>query len=699
MRNFFVLTAIFTTLFATIRATSFFGKKEEWKHINLLFAGQALQDSIPDLAARNIAGFSTPSTWSGHSRYVNRHYAAEGVDKSDRVIVVKKGERLKFLLRQPLRHMLDLAVLHRENVPLHLNGKPVTALVSDSDSNEIVLGPFQNDNLLQKLTLVPLEKNEPVNVVFIVLDAYRADNLGRGITPAIDALLRDSVYFEKHYVNSSWTRPSTMIFFTGLYASRHIINFWDYPVAGNEKRKFYKSGITPLPVIFGKNGYHTAMIGNNPFLTDRRYLGVDSGFVSVMDFSLLEKDTERITHQAIDYIRKQKNPFFLFLNYNDPHAPYTPPAYFYNKIKNKVPAAYPEKRKNYLAEAAFTDNEVGKFLAELKKRGLYDKSLVILTSDHGEVMDPAHGHSVFTGIRTLYGHGQGLYKEDIHTPLAIKFPENKHSGKRFSVLTRSIDIFPTILQELEFTPVQTDGKSLQSVVAGKESRDRDYYGESRGVVAVIKDHFKLQRKTWIFHRPGISWDGFVGQEQDYIYDLSQDPGEKTPVKQSAENLGIDKKLQEFMPARETYAIRLNNPGSIKNHFHIAVSIPTGKAVLKKGLAENTDGKRLVISKNLQPGEVYELEFEVIPDVSLPIVEGKIGSQKIGKGTLGVGEFDIYPNGCREACSDLFLARNSKPFLAEKPRVQFWKNGDFLAREDVVLEKGAMDILRKQGYVQ
>ncbi|MBD3872782.1 MAG: sulfatase-like hydrolase/transferase [Acidobacteria bacterium] len=133
--------------------------------------------------------------------------------------------------------------------------------------------------------------------------------------------------------------------------------------------------------------------------------------------------------------RGRPSPFFLWLHLYDPHDPYTPPEPYASR--------YP--RQPYNAEVAFTDSLVGRFREALEARGLLDRSLVILTADHGEGLGD-HGERF---------HGFFVYETTIHVPLIIRFPHAARAGTVAADPVSHVDLMPTILDAVGL-PVPDD---------------------------------------------------------------------------------------------------------------------------------------------------------------------------------------------------------------------------------------------------
>jgi arylsulfatase A-like enzyme len=712
---------------------------------NLLYYHPDVKIVTNEVNGQAPAGSTTYNTHIGNpflqdSRFLNIEFRRNGIQNSFKVLSLKKGEKVRFMISNPLDHIFEAKTISKETQPKPISFDSKDILTISINQNIVENGmitSMKNSNLLTieakqdvfltDLSLLPKQPSKQYpNIVFIVVDALRADVLGsydanHNASTEIDKFAQESIVFKKHLVNSSWTRPSTMVFFTGLYPSKTYINFWDYPVFPNERESFYHSDIISLPAKLERLGYKTFLLGTNPFFTDHRYLGVDIGFSRVKEFSAIEEEDTKVTTQSwqlyFEDKRKEKQavsdrPFFLFLNYNTPHGPYQPPQQYTSMLKNTE--GLHRFHILYLGEVAFVDQELGKFFTYLKKNNLYDSSLILLTSDHGEVMNTAHRVSKFTDIVTLFGHGQGLYEEDIHVPFILKLP-NQKVGKVIEATTRSIDIMPTILDIIgETTHVHTmDGLSMMNLVNSVETEERIYYGESRAVKAIRKNGYKLQKKTYEFHRTGYSWDGIIKDEPQYLFDIKNDPNEISPIENEAIRKQLDQEFENFFVQTSVYTIRANFKNTVTSKkIKYRITAKSGKVILTDFI-----GKQIVEDhhkRNYLNGFEYEftrtdteekeIHFVVYPDIVHPNVTIEVDGKEVKRGEYGVGELDIYPENCKitEArCSSLFVLRTRPPDKSPNFRVQFWKKSAGLktVTTNVLLEKESIDILKKQGYIK
>lgn len=298
---------------------------------------------------------------------------------------------------------------------------------------------------------VPSTTTARPNVILITLDTTRVDRMGflgsqRGLTPNLDSLAHDSVVFSRAYSQVPLTPPSHATILTGTYPQfSHVDDF------GSRLGK----DVPYLPDILHTRGYRTAAFVSSVILDpiegaapgfDRGFDVYNAGFHRRRPgedrYKTIERRADEVVSRAEAWLEKrQPGPFFLWLHFYDAHDPYDPPEPFKTKY-----AAAP-----YDGEVAYTDSAVGKFLAYLRGKGLYDRTMISVMADHGESLGD-HGETA---------HGVFLYDETIHVPLVIKLPGERSSGKRVERRAALVDVTPTILQTVGVPiPKEVQGESL-----------------------------------------------------------------------------------------------------------------------------------------------------------------------------------------------------------------------------------------------
>ncbi len=357
-------------------------------------------------------------------------------------------------------------------------------------------------------------QSPPLNVILITLDTTRADHLScygfsKATTPRIDQIAREGVIFDRALTPIPVTLAAHSTIMTGLYPYQHGVRYnGNYALA---------SHFTTLAEVLKARGYETAaVIGGYPL--DHRF-GIAQGFESYDD-SLpsashlggaeeAQRPAGEVTRRALRWLdRSHPNPFFLWLHYYDPHAPYTPPEPF----KSKFPG------DPYSGEIATMDSAIGAFVDTLKARGLLEHSLLVLIGDHGESL----------GEHRETTHSFFIYDGTEHVPLIIRPPQGGpvsgpawQQGRHVPGLVSEVDVLPTILNLIGFADSDrplTMGKSLVPVVEGTEPGHAWVYHET--LVPYLEYGWSDLR--------GFETDRwkFILAPQVELYDLRSDPGEK-----------------------------------------------------------------------------------------------------------------------------------------------------------------------------
>ncbi len=292
------------------------------------------------------------------------------------------------------------------------------------------------------------------DVFLVTIDTLRADRISpygySKPTPTFEAFAKDSVLFERATAQVPLTLPSHASILTGLYPAAHGVH--------ENSGYVLASGQRTLGVVLKENGYSTAaFIG--AFVLDKRF-GLAGGFDTYYDNfptdtledvkSLIqERRAGEVLDKAKEWILSSPSgPRFAWIHLYDPHAPYEPPAPF------------DQTEDLYDGEVRYVDASLGEFFNFLRKSGLYDDSLIIVTSDHGEGLGD-HGEET---------HGMFLYESTLHVPLLIKYPRNLNAGIRTVTSAQLIDIYPTVLDVLKIKHgAAVQGKILQpgAAIAGR----------------------------------------------------------------------------------------------------------------------------------------------------------------------------------------------------------------------------------------
>lgn len=388
--------------------------------------------------------------------------------------------------------------------------------------------------------------SRPYNLIVISLDTLRADRLSaygyaRATSPAIDAFAANSVLFEKAIAVSSWTLPAHASLFTGVYPSSHGAITSSSRISGE---------IPMLAEILRERGYSTFGFTGGGYLAGR--FGFKRGFEKYL---ITEKNRKKglpglansleTARQVIQSLAEDK-PYFVFVHTFDVHCPYTPSdryaAMFNNagavevtgecrswKRQQTQPISAPEAAALsdlYDGSIREVDDALAPFFSFLRDSGQLKKTVVVITSDHGEDF-LQHG---------TVGHETGLFKELLHVPLIVAAPGLK--AGRVRELAGQIDIMPTIIELLGLPLLpHFQGRSLAGVVQ-EEQGERVRYSE-------------LARHQNLRSRFGQTTHLIVDVEKEALlfFDHMADPDEQRNLGEGAAAVGRAKnELQKFFEA-------------------------------------------------------------------------------------------------------------------------------------------------------
>ncbi len=396
-----------------------------------------------------------------------------------------------------------------------------------------------------------------MNLVLIALDTLRADHMGcygyyRDTTPFLDEFAQQSVLFENYFATTIPTHPSFTTVFTGRDAYGHQVT----NVQGKNEPPL---DIPVMAEILRDAGYQTLAVDTMGRWMSRGFqvyenpkydfFGEPQTYQCGFGFPRRDKNfgahVNKRSDEVLDKIDKSK-PFFFFGHYWDPHQPYFPPAPYHRLYYQGNPLdarhksmsrtwAFRAKHKwlekwmeeqvtdaeywvaQYDAEINYVDDQVKALFAMLQAKGLWEDTLVVVFSDHGEMMYEHSGE---------FDH-EGLYDADVHVPLIMRFPNDARGGQRVSPMVANLDVLPTVLDVLGVkAPANLDGTSLVPLMDGKVDRvySELFFGEGNWQCkrAVRTQEWKLIRA--LSDTPMHNWHGDPPKELFYLPD---DPNEQT----------------------------------------------------------------------------------------------------------------------------------------------------------------------------
>ncbi|MAF26680.1 MAG: sulfatase [Gemmatimonadota bacterium] len=384
------------------------------------------------------------------------------------------------------------------------------------------------------------------NVLLLVTDTTRADHLSlygydRPTTPYLEELREESIIFTNAFSQGSHTIVSTPSILASIYPSEHGVDSYNGVLADR---------FTLLPEHLKSAGYDTFGFVTNPHVSAKN--GFDQGFDT---YEMLGKGTSvavhapRVNRNALEWLDEREGdaPFFGFLFYTDPHAPYAVPDSV-EKIFPPDPLAEPIDRWNVVRDGRADDAELANMVAqydesirywdarlrdftgELAARGMLENTVLVYTSDHGEEF----------WDHEAYGHGSALYDESIHVPLLLSFP----SPVRLPRLPRargvveevvsSVDLLPTILELLRLPKGEgSRGRSALPLVLPRLS-EPDSGGERFAYCEELLTQYgpydirclRTRARKFILI---LDMKGAIREHDDLLFDMENDPGETTNI--------------------------------------------------------------------------------------------------------------------------------------------------------------------------
>jgi arylsulfatase A-like enzyme len=392
----------------------------------------------------------------------------------------------------------------------------------------------------------------PMNVLLITLDTLRSDHLSLygydpDTTPFLAQLARDMQKFERAYTPSTWTLPSHASMFTGLYPSQHGATGSGGELAGNP----LPEDVTTLAEVLSARGYRTLGIVSGPMLS--REFRVDQGFERYSDaWEGARRRADDVNALALEWLDDADGrPFFLFLNYFDPHTPVDPPGYGaedhpvfeqygidvtrfnWRFLRKHDMPGLPEDAasamlERYDAEIRYLDGALRRLFGELERRRLLEDTIVCIVSDHGESY----------GEQKRWGHGGPFYEAQARVPLLYRSPRSSHGGGSIPRPITTVEIPSMIARDL----------GIRDAGPGFEASARVVYGERYGADGSNRMYLDGRYKYLV----KLSVADGETRRREQLFDLEQDPGEETDVSSSQPGLLADLRgrFQAFLEAQD-----------------------------------------------------------------------------------------------------------------------------------------------------
>jgi len=294
---------------------------------------------------------------------------------------------------------------------------------------------------------------------------------------------------------------------TGFVRGRPPVNGMDFDKSVRTLSQYLKA-----------YGYKTVGIHEGGFVAPD--FGFDKGFDLYRES---EKGADTTVDDAISFLdENRENKFFLFLHTYEVHAPYTH-EYFIADLKGEGNDLKASQIARYDSGIRFTDEQIGRLINYLKETGLYEKTLIIITSDHGEHFD--YEHEGLPGT-----HGWTLTDDETLVPLIIGGSDLVKTGKRVISQASAVDIVPTILDLLgDKNDYTFRGRSLLPLLGNTPVKEKAAYAEATAAYAVEQKSVRMsQYKLTAFEKKRMP-NSFTEDFNYHFVDLMNDSEEKNDV--------------------------------------------------------------------------------------------------------------------------------------------------------------------------
>ncbi|MCG6533970.1 MAG: sulfatase-like hydrolase/transferase, partial [Syntrophales bacterium LBB04] len=383
------------------------------------------------------------------------------------------------------------------------------------------------------------------NVLLFTLDTTRADHIGcygysRIETPNIDSLAGEGFLFKNATSQAPLTLPSHSSIFTGTYPLYHSVRDNGGFYLGADK--------TTLAKVLQKSGWATSAFVA-AFVLDSRW-GLNQGFdyyydnfdfakYKTISLDSVQREGGEVVKAFFDWFAtNSQKKFFSWLHFYDPHTPYEPPEPFKTKYGVRPWGLYD-------GEIAYVDTLVGKVVAELKKKDLLKKTIIIIVGDHGESLGEHHESS----------HGFFVYDATQSVPLIVRVPSSAIKGRVVESQVENVDIMPSVLELLGLPiPKEVQGKSFLPLMAGRSaSADRMAYSET---------YYPRYHYGWSELKSLRSTRyKFIQAPRPELYDLSIDPTEQINIFNENTSLGrrFERDLKDLQEKMSIKGVETKGP--------------------------------------------------------------------------------------------------------------------------------------------
>ncbi len=425
------------------------------------------------------------------------------------------------------------------------------------------------------------------DIVMVVLDTVRAASMSaygyeRPTTPVFDRLAEEGALFLDATAPSTWSLPSHASLFTGRFPSGH---------GASLERRWLAPGIPTLAEILAAAGYETRCFTSNPHISES--FGLTRGFAwsdrawlagagarsfvfvfRVLDwlgFGIEDKGGGQVAQNFERWVAArgaQDPPVFAFLNFLEAHFPYHQvpdeslrrfsslprPVLRAHSVKvfaaqfgrSLTPAEVAEARKPatdmYDAGVYYSDSLLGRVVAALRDAGTLDETVLVVLSDHGEMLGE-HGD---------FGHGASLHQPDLHVPLLVRYPPRIPGGSRVAEPVSTVGVLATVLDlggleapaplHVGSLLLALEGRPAGQPVIAERFADAPHQGATGPLL--------MRDRRYRVYRSGSKKLVLTSRDERLLFDLARDPGELQDLagRDATERTRLERELEDWSRA-------------------------------------------------------------------------------------------------------------------------------------------------------
>jgi len=456
-----------------------------------------------------------------------------------------------------------------------------------------------------------MSRKERPNILIFLMDTQPVRNMGcygysKNTTPNIDKIAEEGTVYENHFVTGSWTVPSHASLFTGKYQSGHGVGV---------QFEFMPNDYPTMPEILEKAGYQTVAFSNNSWVNQDAtnvargwrdftlvprpkgqnvQIGPEDDFILDTNVDSGSLSTVKLVQEWLEKKWDKQRPFAMFINCVEPHLRVWAPQPFRSRFLEKGISDEEAKKVNqdvfaermgfvnrpgghmtsedweilkmlYDGETACLDDRMGLLFNYLREKKILDRTLLIITSDHGDLVDRVG----------MMGHHLSLFDDLIHTPLIMRYPGVVPQNKRITHLVQICDLLPTLIELLEIddelAKEEFQGVSLLPTWNGQPVREfivAEYMKPLQTIERALRRRIDFDYRIWLKRIKTLRTLEYkyhwYSDGHDLLFDIKADPGERNNIiDQKPEQASKMKDmLEKFLLSikRRDYGDRMRNSG-------------------------------------------------------------------------------------------------------------------------------------------